>query len=297
MKQIRVAIFDLDNTLYDWYAAFLPAFYAMVNEASDILDCDKGQLLDQLQTVHVKHHDVEHPFSLMETPIVRTAICQQGEEQTWKLLDPAFYAFNKVRKSRLALFPGTLITLTELRERGVRIVAFTDSKYYAALGRVDRLGLAEYFTQIYCRRRSETSRLRRSEPEGYAAFAAKVTELPANETKPDPKVLVDIASRENITIETMAYIGDSIAKDVLMAKRAGCFAIWAKYGATVEKKLYDDLVRISHWTEEDILREKKYAAEANRIAPDFICEKSIAEVLNILSGTNLKSSTAARSVR
>lgn len=82
----------------------------------------------------------------------------------------------------------------------------------------------------------------------------------------------------------MAYIGDSLAKDVLMAKRAGCFAIWAKYGTKIAPERYDGLVRISHWTTDDIVREKMHSIEAQDTSPDFICEISLSEILRVLSG-------------
>lgn len=48
-----------------------------------------------------------------------------------------------------------------------------------------------------------------------------------------PRVLKDIVQRERTNMTATAYIGDSLAKDVLMANRAGCFAIWAKYGSRI----------------------------------------------------------------
>jgi hypothetical protein len=97
-----------------------------------------------------------------------------------------------------------------------------------------------------------------------------ITELPANETKPDPAVLFDIAKAERTTPFSIAYIGDSLSKDILMAKKAGCFAIWARYGVHRDPAMYERLVRISHWTHEDILRERNFAQEASMIAPDKI---------------------------
>ncbi len=49
MRRVDLAVFDLDNTLYNWYASFLPAFYSMVDVAADLLHCDKELLLTQLK--------------------------------------------------------------------------------------------------------------------------------------------------------------------------------------------------------------------------------------------------------
>jgi FMN phosphatase YigB (HAD superfamily) len=275
MKQVELAVFDLDNTLYDWYASFLPAFYSMVDVAAELFHCDEELLLSQLKAVHVKHHDVEHPYALFETNVVQARVKTDGAEQVWRLLDPAFHAFNRVRKSELRLFPDVLETLDELKGRRIKLVAFTDSKYFAAVGRMARLELSDVFERLYCREKS-ISELPASPFEGYRAepiyniSATKVSELPAHETKPDPQVLQDIVWREKADITSTAYIGDSLAKDVLMARRAGCFAIWAQYGVFSDEEMYSKLVKVSHWSSEDIIRERRLALDAAAVEPDFV---------------------------
>jgi len=69
-----------------------------------------------------------------------------------------------------------------------------------------------------------------------------------------------------------------------MARKAGCFAIWAKYGVRRDPAMYEKLVRISHWTGADIARERNFSQQASTITPDFVCEKSILELLAILDG-------------
>jgi phosphoglycolate phosphatase len=163
------------------------------------------------------------------------------------------------------------------------LVAFTDSSYFATLRRVRQLDLVDVFERIFCRAKSETIPPLSAEP-AVDNLAAIITELPASETKPDPAVLKDIALTEMTKPSSIAYVGDSISKDVLMARKAGCFAIWAKYGVRRDPVMYNKLVRISHWTEEDIVRERNFAQEASTITPDFICENSISELLGVLEG-------------
>ncbi len=281
MKSVDLAVFDLDNTLYDWYASFLPAFYSMVDAATSILCCDRELLLDQLRSIHVRHHDVEHPYSLLETPIVQQLLGNNARE----VLDPALHAFNKARKDNLRLFPDVRETLKELERRNIKLVAFTDSSYFAALRRIRQLELVDAFTHIFCRAKSESNLANKpfvAEPKD--RLPAITIELPADEAKPDPRVLLDIARAENIGISSIAYIGDSISRDILMAKRAGCLAIWAKYGVRRDPEMYERLVRISHWTDEDIRREKNFANEAAAIVPDITCERSVAEILPFLRG-------------
>ena len=68
-----------------------------------------------------------------------------------------------------------------------------------------------------------------------------------------------------------------------MAKRAGVFAIWAAYGSEHSPEEYNKLVRISHWTNEDVEREKDLQREAGRIRPDFTAKKAFGEVVEALN--------------
>src|SRR5438552_1709817 len=98
MTKTQLLVCDLDNTLYDWIGFFVPSFYAMVDEAVSILKCDKNDLLDDLQKVHQKYHDAEHPFALLETATVERILHGVAVDQRRKILDPAFKAFNSARK-------------------------------------------------------------------------------------------------------------------------------------------------------------------------------------------------------
>ena len=287
MRRVDLVVFDLDNTLYDWYASFLPAFYAMVDEIVLTLKCDRETLLDELRGVHRKYHDVEHPFSVMETPTVQAVVERLGQAQTLKTLDQAFHEFNRVRKTNLVLFPGALNTLEALRSQEIKVVAFTDSSYHSTLRRIRQLSLSDVFQHIFCRAKSESVVPVSSFAAPTDALDEKTIELPAHETKPNPAVLIDIAARESVPVSHLAYIGDSISKDVLMAKKAGCFSVWAKYGVRRDPAMYESLARISHWTDDDIKRERDFVTEASKISPDFICETSISQILTVLGGPSL----------
>lgn len=255
----------------------------MVDVACEILKCDRDELLDQLKSVHVHYHDVEHPFSILETIIVKNLSDKIGHEATAKLLDPAFHAFNKTRKRQLCLFPNTRETLQNLKHNGIKTVAYTDSKYFGAVGRIMRLNLINLFDRIYCREKSMTKMPASYKPSDLSEISRIVVELPSHQSKPNPIVLKDIIRCESFVMDQCVYIGDSIAKDILMAKKAGCFSVWAKFGAHTDKVMYEKLIRISHWTTADIEREKNYSEEAKQVRPDFICENSLAELMALVN--------------
>lgn len=278
MKKLLVC--DLDNTLYDWVGFFVPSFYAMVDEAVRIMSCDRELLLEDFKLVHQKHHDSEHPFSLLETETVRTHFPNKNRRELANIFDAAFHAFNSERKRNLTLYDGVKYSLDKLQADDVRLVAHTEGKLFSILDRLKRLEILHYFSKIYCRERSPSSHF---EPEVAARWLnefpmEKVIELSLHQRKPSPDVLMEICRRENVAPDQSVYVGDSIARDVMMAKSIGVFAAWAKYGTRNSKEAYSALVRVTHWTDEDVKRESNLKTQAAKIVPDMILENSFREI-------------------
>jgi FMN phosphatase YigB (HAD superfamily) len=281
----RLLICDLDNTLYDWVGYFVDAFYALVDEVVQITGCDREQLLDDFREVHRQHYDAEHPFAVLETKTILRHFPGRTAAEIARIIHPAMHAFNSTRKQRLSLYPTVRETLDRLREHNVLLVAHTESKLFAVVDRLSRLGLTAYFSHIYCRERSVSAHPYGNPSRDYLARfpMSKVIELSHHQRKPNREVLLEICAREQVHPHAAAYVGDSMARDVMMAKRAEVTAIWAKYGTRHEAGTYDRLVRVSHWTSEDVACEKLLSREASEIEPDFILEQSFGQVLNALA--------------
>ncbi|MGE0119577.1 MAG: HAD family hydrolase [Dongiaceae bacterium] len=294
MTQFRkdVLVCDLDNTLYDWVAYFVPSFYAMADKAAEIMGCDREKLLDDFRLVHQRHHDSEHPFALFETRTVRESFRGQPFHEVVRALDPALHAFNSSRKRLLELHPGVSSTLQTLRASGVVLIAHTESRLYGVVDRLRRFNLTEYFSRIYCRQRATSKHPNELVDNNWLADFPmhRVVELSHHQMKPDPDVLREICSREGFSVDHAAYVGDSIARDVLMAKRARVFAIWAAYGAHHNEQQYAALVRITHWTSTDVEREKRLRKEAESISPDYVARSSFSEVIDALQNESLRTS-------
>jgi phosphoglycolate phosphatase len=167
----------------------------------------------------------------------------------------------------------------------VTLIAHTEGKLYGVVDRLNRLDLFRYFSKVYCRERSQSPH---PNPRLGAEWLArvpkdKIVELSRHQAKPDPAVLLEICEREGAKLQNVSYIGDSIARDILMAKRANVFSIWAAYGARHSRRMYSRLVRISHWTNEEVVLEQRLTKEAERIQPDYVAYRSFAEVLTAIS--------------
>ena len=287
-KAVRLLICDLDNTLYDWVGYFVVSFYEMIDKVVEISGCDRETLLDDFRDVHRKHHDSEHPFALLETETIARLHPKAPIQEIAKIYDPAFHAFNSSRKRNLKLYPGVMKSIQALHDSGVIIVAHTESKLFSATGRIQKLQLSQYFSKLYCR---EASRSRHPDAGSFSKVrdqfpSKKITKLSQHQRKPNVQVVKEICEMERVPVSEAAYVGDSIARDIMMSNDAGIFSVWAKYGSDNAKDDYRKLVQISHWSDEDVIREQRLARKAKDACPDAVLHKSFDEILHHIEAHN-----------
>jgi phosphoglycolate phosphatase len=266
-RSVALLVTDLDNTLYDWVGSFVPAFYAMAEEAAAILDLNIETLLDDLRAVHQRHGSSEHPFALLEAASVTARLPGLSRDARAKVLDGAFHRFNSVRKERLVLYDGVTATLEALTERGVPVVAYTDARIPNSLYRVNRLRLDHFIEHLYAPAARFPDRL------DAPARETLLRVLPEGDKKPNPRTLLDICRDLGVPPEQTLYIGDSLSRDIFMAANAGVRSAWARYGTEVEPDLWEKLVRVTHWTDTDVAEEAKLKAKAAGARPDATLDR------------------------
>jgi phosphoglycolate phosphatase-like HAD superfamily hydrolase len=265
--EIQLVITDLDNTLYDWYSAFVPAFYAMVREAAPILGVDEQRLLDELQVVHRRHGSAEHPFALLETEAVASSTQGLAKRAIMARFDPAFHAFNSVRKQNLKLYDGVLGTLEQLRRMRVPVVAYTDARVVNSLARLRKLGVKPLIDRLYAPATVLVPEDSRDLDSDFVRL------LPAGDRKPNPRTLADICTEYNLPTDRALYVGDSLVRDIFMARMAHLPSAWARYGTQYDRELWRQLVRVTHWTDEDVRREQALSQEAEGVEPDCVLDR------------------------
>jgi FMN phosphatase YigB (HAD superfamily) len=270
--RIKLLITDLDNTLYDWLSSFVPAFYAMITVAAETLSVDPEQLLDEMKTVHQRHHNSEKPFALLETATVTSRYPQLTPLARKELLGEAFTEFNNVRRANLKLYPGVRETLKQIRKSGCLIVAHTDAVAENSMHRLVLLDLIEYIQCLYAPESKAPEHPDPQRPRIDEKYGELLYLLPSNHCKPNPAVLKDICARHGVSVSETLYVGDSLSRDIAMAKSAGAIAAWARYGARRDSELWQKLVRVTHWTDEDVAHERRLQEEARDIQPDVMID-------------------------
>lgn len=261
---IKLLITDLDDTLYSWIGFFIPAFYGMVDELSLILRKEKEELLGEYKYIHQQKGSVEYPYATMYLPSVQAAFPNYSQEELLRALNPVFHKFNSIRKKKLQLYPHVKETLSQISEMDIIIVGYTESAEENGFYRLQKLGIDKLFHKVYV---------------SHSQFE-RPNHLPSSEKteivqgkKPNPELISQICAHESILTDETLYIGDSITKDIFMAKMAGVTSVLCKYpcDAQTSADQYQKLVAISHWTEEDFQREIeiKNVCHNKNIQPDY----------------------------
>lgn len=290
--KIRALITDLDNTLYDWVTFFAHAFEAMLLELTTIIGVDRETLQFEFKAIHQRYGSTETPWAALALPSARAKFPGASQVELAQHLDPAFKAFSNARKRHLRLYNGVGETLKKLHEKGIVIIGHTEALPANAFYRLQLLGIVHLFSRLYT---IQGDTVPNPFPERIRSFPREglITTLPSSERKPTPAVLVDISRREKLSLRECVYVGDSLAKDVAMAKQAGTTAVWARYGTRYDPALWDLIVRVTHWTSADVTREGKLRELSRGVNPDFTIDH-FNELISICRLSRPQTGTPAR---
>jgi FMN phosphatase YigB (HAD superfamily) len=270
----RVLITDLDNTLYDWVTFFAKSFDAMVERLTQLLESDRQTLLSQFKEIHQRYGSTESPWSALELPSARLRYPQASMTELAECLSPAFETFSTARANHLRLYDGVAETLAELASRGVTIIGHTEAMAVNAYHRLYLLGIVDRFARLYTLEGKTIAHPFPDRPHTWAPPPpGLIRKLPLSERKPNPEVLRDICQREGFNVDECVYVGDSLTRDVSMAKRAGARAVWARYGTKYDPALWNILVAVTHWTPEDVDREARLKESFRNVRPDATIDR------------------------
>lgn len=279
----KLLITDMDNTLYDWVTYFVKSFYSMVTELEKKLGVNQEKLLNEFKKVNQKYGNTEQPFSLFEIETVKKQYPHQSRRDLYFEFEEAIDAFRKAREKHLKLYNGVQETLTELEKEGVIIVAHTEAAFFNAYYRILKLNLKENLRHLYTLDSKVNLGHPINERSKKMSFPKNfVKKVPLDERKPNPKLIVDICKRENIGLEDTYYIGDSTSRDISMANEAGITSIYAKYGKSYTNEDWKKLVKVTHWTEEDVKREEELRRKYSDSIPDYTVS-NYGQVLDIVT--------------
>lgn len=269
----RVLITDLDNTLFDWFGVWYCSFNAMLEKVVEISLISEDTLISEIKCVHQKHGTSEYSFLLEELPSLQK---KYGDRKSINLaMDEAIHAYRSERKKMLKLYPTVYETLIELKNRNVSIIGYTESKEYYSNYRIHKLGLDGIIDELYSPRDHNVPDEVESQTQ-YKLVKTINKHTPENELKPNPSILLDIISHAHVEPKDCIYIGDSEMKDIAMAQDANVTDVFAKYGTCHfdnQKNAYELLRKVTHWTDEDVERERQIKENKRNVTPSFVANQ------------------------
>lgn len=282
----RLLITDLDNTLWDWFEAWYQSFSAMLIRLCELSGVEQSILEDQIRRIHQARSTAEYSNLISEVPAL---VAAAAPESPTTAFDDALHVLHSRRKAATCLYPGVQDTMTTLKRAGVRIVAYTESAAYWTEWRIRHTGLDGVIDVLYSApdhdlpdgMRAEDLRTGYLPPSTYGLKKTQHHHLPSGVHKPNEEVLSAILSDQHCKPSDAVYIGDSLMKDIAMAQATGVLDVHAQYGQVQDKAEYELLRRVTHWSDEDVAREKEFSLHGGNVIPTITCTDGFAEVLAV----------------
>lgn len=258
------AVFDLDNTFYDWVAVFAAATKTFVRHLSDRSGVLPDVVGAELRELYATTGTLENPFLVQQLPCIRALHPGTDPMAIVARYADTVTAVQTARRTALVLYPGVRDGLELLRAKGVQMLVITSAPAFAAIQRLRTLDLGEYFDLVVAAEDvlpptgTDVTKLRRR-PE--ASYNTSVPVMESKVRKPDPAHLLSALAAVDADPAGSVMVGDDVLSDVGMAHAAGVAAIWARYGTLQRPDDRATLVEFSPWA-------PTRAADQNSTTPD-----------------------------
>lgn len=251
---IKLVVTDMDNTLYPWVDFIVPAVESMVEAICRQTGFVRLKVVQSLKAVYEKYESNEYPYVLQESSIFRDFPDFGSFDKL--VIQPAQAAFAEARRKYMRPYRGVLETLEALKARKVPVVALTDAPRNPAEYRVKAMGLENLLSGLYtlpgfrfpATQEGEaliSPHILAKEEQGHYRAACPVVELPRQYEKPDVQGVLQVCRDFSVEAEDVVLVGDSLHKDIALARKIGAVDCWAEYGTYVSREYRERLDVIS----------------------------------------------------
>lgn len=279
-----VLITDLDNTLFDWVDLWHSCFSAMLSKIAEISGIQADELKPDIRKIHQQHGTSEYSFLIEELPQLRNRF--PGKHLT-DVFRPAIEVYRMQRRQKLRLYPTVAETLLRIKGAGAAVIGYTESMAFYSNYRIRRLGLDGVFDRIFSPADHDIpasispDEIRRYPSSHYQFRYTTHHHTPKGSLKPDPEVLLDIVSQLGTDPANCVYVGDSLHKDIAMARDAGVLDVYAQYGRAQHTDAYALLKEVTHWSDADVEREKHITERL--VQPGITLTENLGQILEHVS--------------
>ncbi len=260
MKYVSVLITDLDNTLFDWVEMWHASFSTQLEGIAKKSGVDKDVLIKEFKAIHEKYHSSEYSFAVRELP---SLLNKHDRDEIVDIYKSILEDAKNARNAALKMYPGVLETLKDIKLSGALIIGYTESVDFYTKQRIKKLGLDGLLDYVYSPKDHDfpehvcVDDVRKYSREHYELSNTQIRHTPKESKKPDKEVLQSILNDIQCPPNDAVYVGDDLIKDVKMAQEAGLLDVHAKYGVAHNTQQYELLKKVTHWTDEEVERQKK----------------------------------------
>lgn len=205
---ITAIVFDLDNTLLDFYKVKQASCEAAIDAMIDAgLEMNRKQALKLLFELYEK-------YGIEYKEIFQRFLKKAIGRVDWKLLASGIVAYRKIKSGFLQTYPGVESTLIQLKARGIELAILTDAPRMNAYIRLASLKLLEFFDYV-------------------------LTYDDTRAHKPARKVFRAMLKKLDVEPGQVLMVGDWPERDMKGAREAGMLTCFARYGAIRHYKSVD----------------------------------------------------------
>jgi len=250
---VRLVVTDMDNTLYSWVDYIVPAVEAMVEQVCRATGFPRIRVVQSLKAVYARYESNEYPYALQESSIYTEFPDFSSFDKL--VIEPARAAFAEARKKYLRPYKTVVETLETLKSRGIPVVALTDAPRNPAEYRARFMEFDQLLGGIYTlpgfrfpKKEGEdliAPHIRTKEERGEYRAACPVVELPRSAEKPSTVGLLRICKDHGVDPSEVLVVGDSLHKDLGVARAVGALGCWAEYGTYVSREYRERLDIVS----------------------------------------------------
>ena len=201
MEHIHCVIFDLDNTLYSYDRAHAAAYAALL----DLAQRDLSLSPDRFNALHAQASRILTARCgggpAIHNRLIRYQIMLELAHLPIGAAPDLANCYWHTLLDHMEPEPGAAQTLTALRAAGLRVGVGTNMTADWQYEKLRRLGLLPLVDFL-------------------------VTSEEINAEKPDQRLFDLCAQKAGVPLAACAFVGDSLEKDALAARRAGMTGLW-----------------------------------------------------------------------
>lgn len=202
---IKAILFDLDNTLIDFYKMKTMACESAISAMIDAgLKIDKKKAQKILWDLYTKlgweHQEIFQQFLQKLVGGIDTNILAAG-----------VVGYRKVKEAFLEPYPNVIPTLVQLIKRGYKLGIVTNAPRFQAWSRLHGMKLQHFFDVV-------------------------TTVEDTGEKKPSELPFRAAIEKLKLEPEEVMMVGDDMEKDIVPAKKLGMVTVLARYGEYKKQK-------------------------------------------------------------